>query len=329
MPGLADRPKLALEWRGENVRAREAPLGHESYWSAEAFAREEAALFRRCWLFAGPAADFGEEPRAVTGFGRGVAIAREPGGWRGVEDGRPIAVAACGDLVFYRLGDDPRSLLDYLHPYAGDLAEMSRRLGPPDHRDRVTVAANWKTLVENTLDDLHPAFVHRETLFPSMEKEGEARSRLDRQGRHSLLENQLDPRDLDFWTKLETRLPLARYGEGTGYRHLFVFPNFYASSFYGAMVLLHRVDPLEPESAALDWTLHLPLAEGRQSALHRAILRDQTQKARKVIDEDMAICLAAQRGRHFASLPALLGDAETRLLDFQEAVGAAPDDTRP
>lgn len=301
------------------MRAREAPLGHESYWTPAGFAREESAVFRRSWLFAGCAEDFGPEPRMAGGFGA-VAVARAGAGFRAWEGTRPVAVEACGNLVFYNLAPEPEPLQDYLHPFAGDLREMSSRLRAPDHRDRVEAEANWKTLVENTLDDLHAAVVHRETLFPSMLTAGERRTRLDRQGRHSLWENELNERDLDFWSKLEGRLPLERYSERTEYRHVFIFPNFYVSSFYGAMVLLHRVDPLGPERAALDWSLHLPLGEGAKPAFARAILRDQALKARRVIDEDVAICLLAQAGRLYAPLPALCGEAEVRILDFQEAV---------
>lgn len=300
-------------------------LAHAEYLTQDAFLADRRTLFERCWLFAGLADDLMADGR-ITVAGAEVALRHEGATWHGSCDGRAIAVESCGNLVFVSLAAQPEPLERHLHPFSPLLRTISSGLGVSDRRGHRAVAANWKILVENAIDDYHAATVHPRTLYPSMLKGGRRLTRLTREGPHSLWQNELSDDDQLFWEKARRRLGLAAYAEESDYRHLFLFPNFYLSSFCATLVMLHRVEPLAPGRARLDWWLCLPRVAGSAPArdrLRRVLVEDLARQAEQVIGEDAAVCELAQKGHRFAVHAGLLGRREHRVLDFQQAILAA------
>lgn len=305
------------------LRWTECRLDSRSYWDAESFERERQAIFGRSWLYAGLAGEFSEMPRPVRTAGLEAAVACRAGVWQAEAGGQAIAVSCCGGLVFWSL--DPAMPLEaYLAPFHDTLAALSVGLHVPDHRLSRPIAANWKLLAENTLDDYHIMTAHARTLYPSMLQAGVRRTLLDRQGRHSLWRNDLNAADAVFWTRAARRLGIASGGEDGQYRHLFLFPNFYLANFADVAFILHRLDPLTAESTVLEVDFCIPAAEmagnAARAALKRAVLADFVAKADAVLAEDVMVCEAAQQGQRFAVHPGILGLREQRVGDFQEAV---------
>jgi phenylpropionate dioxygenase-like ring-hydroxylating dioxygenase large terminal subunit len=302
--------------------ARETLIGHETYWRPDVFSIERSRIFGRCWLLAGLASDFAAGGRISTA-GQHVTIERSAAAWHGRSEGRPVHVENCGELIFYCLSDKAPSLEDYFAPCIDDLRRIAAGLGPALHRNDATMEANWKILVENTVDDYHTAAVHPHTLHPSLLDDGRRHRQVFCRGRHTLFRNRLNPADRAFWEKLCRRLNAARFDNGTGYQHLFLYPNTYVASFYSAMSVVHRINPLTEERSQLEWRICLPLSGQPTTAreiLRRAAVTDLAAKARRVIEEDKAICSAAQEGAHYAVRPGLCGEYELRIIDFQEAL---------
>lgn len=305
----------------DGARACPALLAHDEYLTDEAFLIDRRTLLERCWLFAGLAADLAAESR-VTLAGVDIALRRDGAAWQARQDDRPVAAESCGNLVFVSLAACPEPLERYLHPFAPALWALSARLGASDRRGSRPVEANWKILVENALDDYHAATVHAQTLYPSMLQGGRRLTQLARHGAHSLWRNELNEDDRRFWDQVRRRLDLVPYAEESDYRHLFIFPNFYAASFCATLVMLHRVEPVAPRRARLDWSLCLPQSTAH-AALRRALVADLARQAERVIEEDAAVCEATQKGHRFAVHPGLLGGREQRIRDFQGALLAA------
>ena len=76
----------------------------------------------------------------------------------------PIETATCGKLIFVRLQPNGNSLAQFLGPLHGLIAEACAA----EHRQLCSwsrmVEANWKLVVENTLESYHVSEIHRRTL---------------------------------------------------------------------------------------------------------------------------------------------------------------------
>ncbi len=298
-------------------------LGHEAYWKAESFAAEMGAVFARSWLFAGLTTAFPPGTHPLDLAGMALTIDATPTGFSARFGEAVSDVDRCGQLLFVRPVSGGPGLAEFLAPYATLLETISQALVEVDHVARMVAPVNWKALVENTLDDCHAATVHTKSLQPAMDPAWLARYRPDRHGAHSMMGNDLGAADATFWSRLAERLPLARHHHDAVYKHLFIFPNLYVATFFGAMVILHRIDPITAESAALELLTCLPVTRAmsnRERALHAAVLRDLVAKAEIVVEEDMAVCRLAQRGHHFAVHPGILGTRECRVGDFQRTL---------
>ncbi len=301
-------------------------LPHSWFWTNDAFAQERARIFGRCWLYMGV---FDERQTLSADMaGLRFTVHRRNGRMEGIlQDGdqsHPLEVDHCGALVFARAaGNGGPTLLEQLHPYGERLAMMSANCVNPEPPMGAPFQANWKALVENTMDDFHGSTVHPETIHPAVHPDWQAHLVTERHGSNSDSRWRLADGTAGWWAKLNAKLRLARFADEPFYRHIFIFPNFYLASFYGAVVMPHRVDPVAPDASILRWQLFLPstqLNSPRDQAFHRSAAAYLTASASGVIAEDRPVCEAAQRGR-----PAILGHGvygrrEQRILDFHKAM---------
>ncbi len=323
-------------------------LPHHHFWSADSFALERERIFRRCWLYMG--VFDGADELSATMAGLRFTVHRDIGSPEGgsPEGGdptgagrpagnlsgfchddtgaRPLDVDRCGALVFARVAQaGGPTLAEHLAPYGGQLAAMSTNCVHPEPPAAVPFQANWKGMVENTLDDFHGSTVHPQTIHPTVHPDWQTHLATGRHGANSDSSWRLADGAIGWWMKLDARLTLARFAGEACYRHLFIFPNFYLASFYGAVVIPHRVDPVAPDAAVLRWQLFLPttrLETARARAFHRSTAAYLAASATAVIEEDRPICEAVQQGRPGALGNGAYGRRERRLLDFHAAVAA-------
>ena len=76
----------------------------------------------------------------------------------------PVATASCGQVIFVRLAAEGASLEAFLGPHAAEFAAAFGTDVRPCRTVVRTVAANWKVIVENTLESYHVGEVHRRSL---------------------------------------------------------------------------------------------------------------------------------------------------------------------
>lgn len=307
-------------------------LPHHHFWTEEAFAQERERVFGRCWLYMGVFDASGALSAEMAGLR--FAVRRDADGRLSGEryDGarvHPLEVDHCGALVFARVAPESAdshlapTLAEHLHPYAERLAAMSVNCVNPEPPVGIPFQANWKALVENTMDDFHGSTVHPDTIHPAVHPDWQTHLATERHGANSDSRWVLADGTAGWWAKLDAKLRLAKFADEPFYRHIFIFPNFYLASFYGAVVIPHRVDPVAPDSSILRWQLFLPttrLDSPRERAFHRSTAAYLVTSAIGVIDEDRPVCEAVQQGR-----PAILGNGvygrrERRILDFHAAM---------
>lgn len=309
-------------------------LPHSHFWTGEAFARERERVFGRCWLYMGVFDDTNVLTAEMAGLRfelhrRGETM---EGVCRDGERVRSLQIDRCGVLVFARVapgedGNGGPTLADHLAPYGERLAMMSANCLNPQVPVGIAFQANWKALVENTMDDFHGSTVHPDTIHPAVHPDWQSHLVTERHGANSDSRWLLADGTAGWWAKLDAKLRMRRFADESFYRHTFIFPNFYLATFYGATVIPHRVDPVAPDASVLRWQLFLPttrLETAREQAFHRSTAAYLIESACTVIAEDRPVCEAVQQGRPgIADLPhitGIYGRRERRILDFHQAM---------
>lgn len=309
-------------------------LPHSHFWTKEAFALERERIFGRCWLYMGVFDDTNLLTAEMAGLRFELHCRSEAmeGVCRDGERVRPLQIDRCGVLVFARVapgedGNGGPTLADHLAPYGERLAMMSANCLNPQAPVGIPFKANWKALVENTMDDFHGSTVHPDTIHPAVHPDWQSHLVTERHGANSDSRWLLADGTAGWWAKLDAKLRMRRFAIESFYRHTFIFPNFYLATFYGATVIPHRVDPVAPDASVLRWQLFLPttrLETAREQAFHRSTAAYLIESAGTVIAEDRPVCEAVQQGRPgIADLPhitGIYGRRERRILDFHQVM---------
>ncbi|MFD1628139.1 RHO alpha subunit C-terminal catalytic domain-containing protein [Azospirillum griseum] len=309
-------------------------LPHGHFWTDAAFALERERVFGRCWLYMGVFDDTNVLNAEMAGLRFELRRRGETmdGVCRDGERTRALWIDRCGVLVFARVapeegGETGPTLAEHLAPYGDRLAMMSANCLNPQPPVGIPFQANWKALVENTMDDFHGSTVHPDTIHPAVHPDWQSTLVTERHGANSDSRWLLADGTAGWWAKLDGKLRLRRFADEAFYRHTFIFPNFYLATFYGATVIPHRVDPLAPDASVLRWQLFLPttrLETARERAFHRSTAAYLIESAGTVIAEDRPVCEAVQQGRPgIADLPGftgVYGRRERRILDFHQVM---------
>ncbi|MEE3623217.1 RHO alpha subunit C-terminal catalytic domain-containing protein [Nitrospirillum sp. BR 11752] len=278
---------------------------------------QELAALRRQWLYVGTRF---EAPLTRPVLRTPVIL---DSSLKATDDqGRALETDSCGAFVFVRLEGNGPSLAEHLAPVAGHLARLSGQCDQPIADDHVEFAANWKALVENTMDDFHGSTVHPTTIHPAVHADWQTHLETRRYGRHSTSSWRLSEETEAWWRRIDGKAGLRRVVDHARYDHCFVFPNLYVASFYGAMVITHTVTPLAPDRSRLDWRLFLPVTAPEKpavAAFRRSLATLLAQSARTVILEDQPLCERVQQARGAAEVAGVLGRRERRIADFHHA----------
>jgi Rieske 2Fe-2S family protein len=145
-------------------------LPPEAYYATDWWEREQAQLFERTWVFAGPVSDVPADGRSLAvPVGRTAVVVRTDTTGEGLraerlDGGLALAAVWAGFLFVHAQPAVAPGLLDWL----GDLPDLiggfrPERLVEVAHH-RFDVAANWKLYVENHIDMYHLWYLHERSL---------------------------------------------------------------------------------------------------------------------------------------------------------------------
>ncbi|MDB4886095.1 MAG: hypothetical protein JWN79_1533 [Gemmatimonadetes bacterium] len=234
---------------------------------------------------------------------------------------RRFQVATCGKFTFVRIADAGPTLEQELGPVAETLVAMSAGLDVRIDRTEWNIEANWKVVVENTLEAYHVGFVHP-TTFKPMGLTG-LDFRFD--GPHSAYLGHVDDEQNMQVQKLRANFAQRRF-QPDGYFHQFVFPNFLTSTSHGIVSSVQYHHAVAPgRTRMVSQLFHAAPAE--DSRLRPAMLEVLYDSARvfnvTTLQEDQVICEGVQRGLRQTSRAGLLSDEEERLVAFRDAYMAA------
>jgi len=257
-------------------------------------------------------------------------------------------VRMVGPLIFIKKehpGESPEDLdLDrQLGDYAEPLTNLTSACGELVEHTEYVVRANWKLVVENTLEGYHVDCVHPNTIkklgmaglsksTTVAEANGEMPGSAQRGSaftfskRNSAVFSSLNP-EVSLRMDKTYRFLADRPQKLDGYRHFFLFPNFVFASTRGESFSLQRILPIDEGNTQLTSYLFATNGLGELSKMETALRKQFYASAadfvRAIFAEDAAICEEVQRAVPFAEGQGVLSDEEERICAFHEAYQAA------
>jgi len=224
-------------------------------------------------------------------------------------------VECCGNLVFVcRGGGAP--LCDYLGGCYERIAEMTGACGPVIDENVMMIKANWKILVENTLEAYHVGFIHSKTFARLGASEGVFEWHLPHSSWRTSLGASMSRR-LEMIDALMESRPLKI----DGYFHQLIFPNVTIATTLGTSFSVQFFEPISPAVTRFT-SVVFQTKVGHSDAASAPMIEIVNHSARtfnrSVFDEDKEVCEQVQLGSAQTAQAGILSDDELRVGEFQK-----------
>ncbi len=235
-----------------------------------------------------------------------------------------FACEAVGQFIFVRLSPQGPSLRDYLGSQYDFLERASEGMDSVLDEFQEDVEANWKVVIENSLEGYHVPAVHNRTFaqVDGMSRQEEAPLFFLNDRLHSHLEHAANAEWVARFSRMEPRIGQWPW-RFEHYTHHLIFPNLTVTSFMGYSFHVQRFDPLAVDRTRVhSRTVGVHLKNGTEmgSKMMERIHADGHAFTRKVFAEDGDICRKVQAGISQATRPAILGEGiEDRVKHFHNA----------
>lgn len=229
---------------------------------------------------------------------------------------RQFTVECCGELIFVRLKPEGPTLRDYCGEAWDTLKNFSDALGVQLHVTTLRVAANWKLVVENSLESYHSGCVHPETLG----FDRSYRFKIKTGDHFTRYEEEISAPVAAKWGRIKKAFA-SRPVCFDDYVFYSLFPTFSIDTLRGATYALNVIRPLsliETELHSRVFATRLSPPELENAALVRAFNDYSIGMAPLVVGQDKAICETVQGGLQQARFSATLSEEEERILAFQK-----------
>ena len=228
---------------------------------------------------------------------------------------QPWRVELCGSLIFVCRDPHASSLKDFLGGCFDLVERMTEACGAQVDENEMLIRANWKILVENTLESYHVGFIHPTTFSRLSPGEGA----FGWQPPHSSWESPLGQKFLARMGKIISLFD-SRPLKLDGYFHQLLFPNVTIASTQGTSFSVQFFEPVAPgETRFTSFVFQTRLGEvapGTQAAVD-AMNVSVKDFNRAVFAEDKEICEQVQLGVAETGQTGILSDEELRVGFFQ------------
>lgn len=225
-------------------------------------------------------------------------------------------VEKCGLFVFIKKVDNGVSLKEHLGEIYEQLLEFTKAIGKLVAQEEIIIDANWKIIVENSLESYHIWSVHPNSLG----KYGAVEEKYLLYGLHSIYQS--NPKKVDVkWKKF-----LASIGNRSlkidGYQHYLVFPMLTLATFSGMSLTVHVINPLTPTTTQVtNYTFMGKLNDERlEETLFNMNGQSTADLTRVAWEEDKPICEQVQLGiSEIKEKAGIFCREEQRVYEFHKA----------
>jgi phenylpropionate dioxygenase-like ring-hydroxylating dioxygenase large terminal subunit len=214
------------------------------------------------------------------------------------------SVELCGEWIF--VARKPRSSLEeFLGPFVDPLVKLSQGLGEEIGVFEEKIPANWKLLLENTMEGDHSCFVHPKT-FAKISTRPVTHTEQEAKPPHISYVLGLIPPDLTESTirKVEKIFDRAVLPRMQGHLYRLLSPSATIGWSFNRQISLMTYQPITPSLTLGRARLFIPKIENlsiTDRAILDRILPLDTDFTHQLFDEDNRICTSVQRG--LASAP--------------------------
>jgi len=236
-----------------------------------------------------------------------------------------FACETAGQFIFVKLSAEGPALHEFLGEEYDFLVRASAGMAYVDDEFRKNVAANWKVLIENSLEGYHVPAVHNKTFMQveGMQKGIEAPVDHLEDPLHSSITHPAEPD----WLERFSRRTEPKIGQWAWrfpwYTHHFIFPNLTITSFLGYSFHIQRFEPTDVDVTTVHSRsvgVHFNNQNAVGAKMIEQIYSESKRFTQRVFDEDGDICLRVQNGLNNAVNRAMIGNGiEARVMHFHEA----------
>ena len=235
---------------------------------------------------------------------------------------KAVELDRAGEFLFVRIEPGGPSLADFLGEAGEFLSNVSGSLDRPLDEFRSTINANWKLVIENSLEGYHVPMVHRNTLGANQQFSRDTEDITDHlvPSGHSFMTNRANARWLKRWQS---------YAADTGtwpfsfnhYVHRLVFPMLTVTSFLGYSFHIQRFHPDAHDRTSVHSRIYSSKHAGRTDRGVRtmeAIYRENIDFTRRIFEEDRRACETTHAGVLQSHSPAVFASTlEQRVAHFR------------
>ncbi|OBY84733.1 aromatic ring-hydroxylating dioxygenase subunit alpha [Delftia sp. JD2] len=237
---------------------------------------------------------------------------------------KEFSCEAVGQFVFVRLSPQGPCLREYLGNQYEFLERASSGMNGVLDEFQEDVTANWKVVIENSLEGYHVPAVHNRTFgqIDGMSQEEQAPVFFLDDPLHTHLEHTANPDWVARFTRLGTKIGQWPW-RFEHYTHHLIFPNLTVTSFMGYSFHVQRFDPISASRTRVhSRTIGVGFSNSTEvgAKMMERIYSDSHDFTHKVFSEDGEICNKIQQGVQQATQYAVLGQGiEDRVAHFQRA----------
>jgi phenylpropionate dioxygenase-like ring-hydroxylating dioxygenase large terminal subunit len=225
-------------------------------------------------------------------------------------------VEFCGDIMFLNLNEaNTVTLAESLGTFYNELENISLSLGTLVNVNTMEINANWKIVVENTLESYHVNMIHADTF----KKLGAKGHNFIFEGRHSSWVADVELSRSDSKNNFINKNFKANKFTVEGYKHILIFPSLLVSTTHGNSFNFSKIEAISPSKTR--FTNYVYLAKTSDQAkpvVLEAFGNSLAEFNKQVFQEDKDVCELVQRGVESSSYQGILSLEEHRVHEFQK-----------